>query len=219
MNRYINALFRNILRNLRNKLNLIIIQVNNKYSAGPIYIGNRVVIPNRQGLKLGEKVRIGDEVKILIESCRNKIQSPKAYIGNNVKIGDRIVLSVYKNEVINIADGVSIQSGSVIIGNVEIGKDTLLSSNIYLSSRNHNFDKTIFLSIREQDKIYGQSTNSKVKIGEDCWLGWGVVIRPGIEIGKGSIVGSNAVVTKSIPPYEIWGGIPAKFIRKRFSIQ
>ena len=216
MNKYASILFRNALRGIRNKLNCFIIQTSNQYSTGTVSMGSRVIIPNRRGIKLGEKTRIGDEVKILIEKCENLNESPKIYIGNNAKIGDRVVLSVYSGEFLSIADGVSIQTGCVINGDVNIGKDALLSSNIYISSRNHNFDKSPTMSIKEQDAAFGQvKKNRAVIIGEDCWLGWGVVVGQGLEIGRGSIVGSNSVVRKDIPPNEVWGGVPARFLRKR----
>ena len=42
------------------------------------------------------------------------------------------------------------------------------------------------------------------------------MIMAGVSIGDGAIVAAGAVVTKSIPPYQIWGGVPAKFIKNRF---
>ena len=53
-------------------------------------------------------------------------------------------------------------------------------------------------------------------IGNDVWIGSKCLIKGGIRIGDGSIVGMGSVVTHDIPPYEIWAGNPAKFIRKRF---
>lgn len=58
---------------------------------------------------------------------------------------------------------------------------------------------------------------SHLKIGNDVWIGDNVTILPGCEsIGDGAIIAAGAVVTKNIPPYEIWGGVPANFIKKRF---
>lgn len=54
-----------------------------------------------------------------------------------------------------------------------------------------------------------------VTIGDYCWIGANVLINPGVSIGDNSIVGANSVVTKDIPPFEIWGGVPAKLIRKK----
>ena len=54
------------------------------------------------------------------------------------------------------------------------------------------------------------------EIGSDVWLGANVSIKSGLKIGHGAIVGTGAVVTHDIPPYEIWGGNPARCIKKRF---
>lgn len=54
-------------------------------------------------------------------------------------------------------------------------------------------------------------------IEHDVWVGQFAVLGRGITLGTGSVVGANAVVTKSVPPYAIVGGNPAKVIRLRFS--
>jgi virginiamycin A acetyltransferase len=53
-------------------------------------------------------------------------------------------------------------------------------------------------------------------IGNDVWIGYQATIMPGIHIGDGAIIATNAVVTKDVPPYSIVGGNPAKIIRYRF---
>lgn len=55
----------------------------------------------------------------------------------------------------------------------------------------------------------------KVEIGDDCWIGANVCIRGGLKIGHGVIIATGAIVTKNIPDFEIWGGIPAKKIGTR----
>ena len=52
-----------------------------------------------------------------------------------------------------------------------------------------------------------------VEIGEDCWLGIGVTVLPGVTIGKGCVVAAGAVVAKDIAPFTMVGGGPAKRIR------
>ena len=56
----------------------------------------------------------------------------------------------------------------------------------------------------------------KTIIGNDVWIGSNCLIKSGVSIGDGAIVGMGSVVTHNIPPYEIWAGNPARFIRKRF---
>ena len=54
-----------------------------------------------------------------------------------------------------------------------------------------------------------------VTIGKDCWLGSGVKVTKGVTIGDGAVIGTSSVVTCDIPSYEVWAGIPARFIKKR----
>jgi len=54
-------------------------------------------------------------------------------------------------------------------------------------------------------------------VGNDVWIGYNAAFMPGVKIADGAIIGTNALITKDIGPYEIWGGNPAKLIRKRFS--
>lgn len=56
----------------------------------------------------------------------------------------------------------------------------------------------------------------KIGIGNDVWIGANVIILDGIEIGDGAVVAAGSVITKSVPPYAIVGGVPAKIIRYRF---
>jgi acetyltransferase-like isoleucine patch superfamily enzyme len=54
-------------------------------------------------------------------------------------------------------------------------------------------------------------------IGNDVWIGNNVTLMEGITIGDGVIIASGAIVTKDIPDYSIYGGVPAKLIKNRFS--
>jgi acetyltransferase-like isoleucine patch superfamily enzyme len=66
---------------------------------------------------------------------------------------------------------------------------------------------------------YNQKKDSfdygKVNIGKKCFIGAHSVICQPVTIGDFSIIAAGAVVTKDIPPFEIWGGVPARFIKKR----
>ena len=58
---------------------------------------------------------------------------------------------------------------------------------------------------------------NSVTIGHDVWIGHGVTITAGVTIGNGAVVGAGAVVTKDVAPYTIVGGVPARFIKRRFT--
>ena len=54
-----------------------------------------------------------------------------------------------------------------------------------------------------------------IKIEDDVWLGVGSTVLDGVTIGKGSVIGAGAVVTKNIPPYSVAVGVPANVIKER----
>ena len=59
--------------------------------------------------------------------------------------------------------------------------------------------------------------DAPVVIEDDVWCGANVTILKGVTIGRGSVIAAGSVVTRSIPPYSIAGGVPARVIKKRFS--
>lgn len=58
-----------------------------------------------------------------------------------------------------------------------------------------------------------------IEIGDDTWIGFGATILSGVKVGKGAIIAAGAVVTKNVPNYSIVGGVPAKVMKYRFSIE
>jgi maltose O-acetyltransferase len=91
---------------------------------------------------------------------------------------------------------------------INIGKGCMISHNVrvYTQSAVADFDFS---------KANPPSKYGTVVFGDYCWIGANVFINPGVNIGENAIVGANSVVTRDIPPFEIWGGVPAKFIRKK----
>ncbi len=63
----------------------------------------------------------------------------------------------------------------------------------------------------------GQILKGDTIIGNDVWIGAEAMIMPGVHIADGAVIATRSVVTKNVGPYEIWGGNPAKLIKKRFS--
>lgn len=58
---------------------------------------------------------------------------------------------------------------------------------------------------------------SKIKIGNDVWLGRNVIITNGANIGNGVVAGAGAVITKDVPDYAVVVGVPAKILRYRYT--
>jgi chloramphenicol O-acetyltransferase type B len=62
----------------------------------------------------------------------------------------------------------------------------------------------------------GHQWKGNTIIGNDVWIGAEALIMPGVQIADGAVIASRAVVTKNVGAYEIWGGNPARLIKKRF---
>lgn len=71
-------------------------------------------------------------------------------------------------------------------------------------------------SVKKKFSEFKKEEVKRTEIGHDVWIGNYVLIKQGVKIGTGAVIGMGSVVTKDVPPYEIWGGNPAKCIRKRF---
>lgn len=94
---------------------------------------------------------------------------------------------------------------------VSIGKYTMLASTVAVVGDDHCWsDPTLPI------QFSGRPTQQHTVIGDDAWLGHGVIVMRGVTIGDGAIVAAGAVVTRDVPDYEIWGGVPARRIRSRF---
>jgi acetyltransferase-like isoleucine patch superfamily enzyme len=97
---------------------------------------------------------------------------------------------------------------------VEIGKYVMFAPQVVVLGADHCFDKAGIPMI-----FSGRPELATTLIESDVWIGYGAILIAGIKIGRGSIVGASAVVTKNIPPYEIWAGIPARKIGDRFATE
>jgi acetyltransferase-like isoleucine patch superfamily enzyme len=115
-----------------------------------------------------------------------------------------------------LAPAVIIESGTYIGRNCEfnimrritIGPGCLIASGCKFVDHDHRI-QPVGIPILEK------GLEAEIFIGENVWLGSNVIVLKGITIGPGAIVGAGAVVTKSIPPNEIWAGVPAKKISQR----
>jgi acetyltransferase-like isoleucine patch superfamily enzyme len=154
-------------------------------------IGKKTVLSNFI-ITWPHQVSIGDNCKmehgIFFKYDGIWSSGPSIRIGNNVFIGNSCEFNI-------------------TIG-IDVGNNCLIASGCKFVDHNHG--------INIENLINNQiSTGAKIKIGNDVWLGYNVVVLKGVYIGDGSVIAAGSVVTKSVPGYEIWGGVPAKKIGSR----
>jgi acetyltransferase-like isoleucine patch superfamily enzyme len=167
--------------------------------------------------------------KSLLKSGKNFHIKPKAYLYGMkyVEIGDDFYcfkglrLEVFDKHLnssfqpsVKIANNVSLNFDCHIAccNKILIGNNVLLASRVFITDHSHgnpnNFDFNVPPNKRE---LY---SSGPVVLEDNVWIGEGVSIMPNVHIGKNSIIGANAVVTKSFPPNSVIGGVPAKLIRE-----
>jgi len=120
-----------------------------------------------------------------------------SYIGNNCTVIETDIGSFC-----SIAD-------NVILGGASHPINWVSTSPVFHHGKNimkQNFSKHAF------------NTAKRTIVEHDVWIGNNCLIKSGVVIHTGAIIGMGSIVTKDIPPYEIWAGNPAKLIRKRFDL-
>jgi acetyltransferase-like isoleucine patch superfamily enzyme len=136
-------------------------------------------------------------------------------IGDDVFIGAGSWLQVLDGPetgvALEIGDGTSIAGNCVLSAatSVRIGNKVLVASNVYVADHSHAFeDKS--LAVLEQ----GITRVESVEIDDGAWLGENVVVCPGVRIGRGAVIGANAVVLHDVPNYSVAVGAPARVVRE-----
>lgn len=148
---------------------------------------------------------------VIFESGVKVFHPENVSIGNNVYIGHCTYLKGYHKNKLIIESNVWIGQGVFLHG----GGGIYIDEGVGIGP----FVKIITLEHTETDRevpiLYTNQEYKQVIIEYGVDIGTGSVILPGVTIGRNSIIGAGAVVTKSVPPFSVAVGIPAKVIRSR----
>lgn len=142
-----------------------------------------------EGLTLGKYCRFEVFPHLMVGDERFKIR-----FGKNVQINDNVHICAMES--------------------VKIGDNVLMASHVFISDNSHGS-----YAGDEQDSspdippIERKYSTAPVRIGDNCWIGEGVIIMPGVEIGFGCIIGAHSVVNSNIPDRTIAVGAPARVVK------
>ncbi len=104
-----------------------------------------------------------------------------------------------------------VNSGCLIYPGVELGAYVLLGNRVAIVGQDHRID------VPGTPMAFGERPLARrTLIEDDVWVGYGSVVRTGVRIQRGAVVGAGSVVTKDVGPYEIVAGTPARKIGERF---
>lgn len=138
-------------------------------------------------------------------------------IGQSVVLGNPVNIGVPSQ--VFLADQVNLRFGLTIINTkaekVIVGKYSVIGPQCTIVTNNHC--ATVGVPMFQLTDSHINDKSEDVVIEEDVWIGARCTILAGVTIGRGAIIGAGAVVTKSIPPYAVAVGIPAKIIGSKFS--
>ncbi|APA64693.1 acyltransferase [Maribacter sp. 1_2014MBL_MicDiv] len=156
-----------------------------------MHIGSNIIIPKLyitwpNRVSLGKNCHLEHDIFFKYDGIWGKEFS--IIIDDNVFIGSNCEFNISKK--------------------IVIGKDSMIASGCKFIDHNHSTE------LKPKKQRMGDS-KKEIILGEDVWLGVNVTVLEGVNIGNGAIVAAGAVVNKSIPPNEIWGGIPAKKIKNK----
>lgn len=156
------------------------------------FFGKFIKLRGAKYVDIANRVTLGQGLVLeAFDKYRDECFKPTIKIGNDVNIGDFSHLSCI--------------NGIVIKDNVRMGRKVFITDNAHGAS-----DRSL-LDMRPN--LRPLASKGPVVVEENVWIGEMVSIMPGVTIGRGAIVGANAVVTKDVPPYSLVAGNPAKVIK------
>lgn len=144
--------------------------------------------PLANRLTLGEAVAL-DRGTILWMGRENSLEG-RIHLGSRCYIGPNVYL------------------GS--LHRLTIGEDTLVGAGAYMITANHRYENA-HSPIADQGYVGGD-----IHIGKRVWIGAHAILLPGVTVGDQAVVAAAAVVRQDIPAGEVWGGVPARFLKASF---
>lgn len=130
----------------------------------------------------------------------------------NISLSSKIMKPRYLSNDFIFGEYGFINNGVYVCSKVKCGNYVMFGPNVTIAGSDHRFDvlgKPMYFS--------GRPDIPNTIIGDDVWIGANSIIKAGVKIGSGSIIGMGSLVLDDVPENSIYVGSPAKFLKKRFS--
>lgn len=174
-----------------------------------IKLGNGIeIIGPATCIHLGDNVQISDGARLVCSDETSEI-----LIGDGTIIQTRAILETGPSGSIRLGAFNSVNPYCVLYGHggLSTGDYVRIAAHTVIIPANHIFDNPDVPIARQG------LTKKGIRIGNDVWVASGCSILDGVEIGDGCVIAAGAVVNRSVLPYSVVGGVPAKVIKMRTS--
>lgn len=161
-------------------------------------------------------------LKKIIKECKDN-RFKRMWKKKNSKNGT-IAMERFNEDAVHVGDYSYGELNIVSFNNqtkLYIGRFVSIAQNVvFLLDVEHNINtiSTYPFKAKLFDGEDEATSKGDIIIDDDVWIGYGATVMSGIHIGQGAIIAAGAIVTKDVPPYAIVGGVPAKVIKYRFSL-
>ncbi len=156
------------------------------------------------------KISIQDDVILKGQVDLRATKGAVLVLKNGVRLDKEVRIVATNKAKVTFDENADIGCNSIFNcgSDVHVGRHVLMAGFCYIQTSNHKIARDAII----QSQGY---THHSIYIGDDCWLGGGAFILPGVKLGTGVVVGANSVVNKNFLDFNIVAGSPAKIIGTR----
>jgi acetyltransferase-like isoleucine patch superfamily enzyme len=178
--------------------------------AGRLFVGRGVRISFPRHLRVGYNCLLSDGVHV------NAYSREGFRLGDNVRVREHVWMlgtAVLTDPGVGLSLGDNVYVGPYCVlgagGGLTIGSDVTIGAHVDILAENHSFEDPDVPINRQGVEREG------IVIEDDCWIGNRATILDGVRVGRGSVIGAAAVVTRNIPEFSVAVGSPARVVRDR----
>lgn len=168
------------------------------------------------GVKYNSGLHVRGMVKIYNSgeiSIGNNVTINSALWANPISAAGHTCLQVSGGGILEIGDGTGISNSSITCQQqITIGNHVLIGANCQIYDTDFHPLESRYRFGQEKNDNYIH--RKPVLIDDGAFIGTETIILKGTHIGRGSIIGAGSIVSGEIPPFEIWAGVPAKYVKK-----